>query len=165
MPPKKKDTGKAKLKEPAVQGTYKESQSPPSIPKLDSGIPIKSWVDTIQEQKETSSKAITSQERVNEWIESISKSPELIRALQSFSKNQEVPKTSLRETPFLKPQKEIVLSGSSSSQIVSQKPSQKSDWYNKTYQQNILSVENEFYNPDPFVTLSKFFPKGWFFKP
>ena len=87
MPPKKKDTGKAKLKEPAFQGAYKESQFPPPIPKLDSGIPIKSWVDTIQEQEETSSKVISSQEQVNEWIESISKSPELILALQSFSKN------------------------------------------------------------------------------
>ena len=174
MPPKKKDTGKAKLKEPAVQNTlaitggYKESQTPPSIPKLKSGIPIKSWVDTIQEEEESSSsKAVTSQEQVKDWIESISKSPELLLALQSFSKTKEpskdIQKPIIKETQFS--QKEVVLSGSSSSQIISQKPSQKSDWCHKTYQQNILSVEDGFYNSDPFITLSKFFPKGWFFKP
>ena len=94
MPPKKKDTGKAKLKEPAVQstlaitGTYKESQSPPPIPKLELGIPIKSWVDTIQEEESSSSKVVTSQDQVKEWIESISKSPELLLALQSISKSK-----------------------------------------------------------------------------
>ena len=135
MPPKRKDKGKAILKEPSVQSTYKDSQSPPQIPKLASGIPVKSWVDTIEEEEESSSKAITSQEQVNEWIESISKSPKLILALQSFSKNPELvkktQKISSKEIPI---SKQIVLSGSSSSQIISQKPSQKSDWYNKTYQ-------------------------------
>ena len=64
--------------------------------------------------------------------------------------------------------KEIISCESSSSQIIvsQSKLSQKSsDWFNKAYQQNVLSMEDEFYHSDPFQAISKIFPKGWFFKP
>ena len=165
---KRKDKGKAILKEPLSQTQYRESQETPPIQNLSCGIPVKSWINTIQKDKEKS-KAITSQGQVNEWIESIFKSPELILALQSFSKKPKLVKEVQKITS-----KEITLSGSTSSQTfsqqtpfqtISQSPSQKSDWFNKTYQQNILNIEDGFYNPDPFIALSKIFPKGWFFKP
>ena len=63
----------------------------------------------------------------------------------------------------------IVVSGeSSSSQIVLSQPTpskKTSDWFDKTHFQNILSMEDGFYHTDPFQSISKFFPKGWFFKP
>ena len=80
MAPKRKDKGTAILKEPLSQTQYRESQETPPIQNLSFGIPVKSWINTIQEDEEKS-EAIPSQGQVNEWIESISKSPELILAL------------------------------------------------------------------------------------
>ena len=47
-------------------------------------MPIKSWIDMIEDD-EAKSKALSTHEQVNELMKSISKSPELMLALQSFS--------------------------------------------------------------------------------
>ena len=61
----------------------------------------------------------------------------------------------------------VTISGeSSSSQIVFSQPTKKTSvWFDKTHSQNILTIEDGFYHTDPFQTLTKFFPKSWFFKP
>ena len=62
MPPKKKDKGKAILKDSAPQTTSKETQTTPPKDKLPSfAIPIKSWIDMVEEQ-EAQSKAFASGE-------------------------------------------------------------------------------------------------------
>ena len=81
MPPKKKDKGKGILKDPvsqtpskASQTSSKASQTSPPKELLSSAMPIKSWIDMIEDQ-EAQSKALASHEQVNEWMKSISKSP------------------------------------------------------------------------------------------
>lgn len=106
-------------------------------------------------------------------MRSISKFPELMLALQSFSQSQISPKEDVEKSVSKEISKSssqnVVVSGeNSSSQIVlSQSTLSKktSDWFDKTYFQNILSMEDGFYHTDPFQAISKFFPKGWFFKP
>ena len=175
MPPKRKDKGKGILKDPVPQTPSKEPQtSPPKEKLLSSAMPIKSWIDMIEDQ-EAQSKALTTHEQVNEWMKSIYKSPELMLALQSFSQSQISPKEEIeKEKPISKEiskpsSQTIVVSGeSSSSQIVLSQPTpskKTSDWYDKTHFQNILTMEDGFYHTDPFQAISKFFPKGWFFKP
>ena len=81
MPPKRKDKGKGILKDIGPPKTPKEPQTTPSTEKLlSSAMPIKSWIDMIEDQ-EAQSKALASHEQVNEWMKSISKSPELMLAL------------------------------------------------------------------------------------
>ena len=176
MPPKK-DKGKGVLKDPPPQPASKESLStPPKDKILSSAMPIKSWIDMVEEH-EAHSKAIASEVQVKEWMNSISNSPELLLALQSisqnkaFSKNPEEEKTVSKtiSKDISKSSSNIVLSGESSSSqiIVSQQnlPKKSSDWFNKTHHQNVLSIEDGFYHSDPFQAISKIFPKGWFFKP
>ena len=93
MPPKKKDKGKGILKDPVSQTPLKAPQpsSPPKEKLLSSAMPIKSWIDMIEDE-EAKSKAISSHEQVNQWMKSISKSLELMLALQSFSQSQISPK-------------------------------------------------------------------------
>lgn len=121
MPPKKKDKGKGILKDLVSQTPSKVSQSsPPKEKLLFSAMPIKSWIDMI-EDKEAKSKAIASQEQVNELMKSISKSPELMLALQIFSQSQISPneEKSISKEISKASSQNIVLSGeSSSSQIV-----------------------------------------------
>ena len=172
MPPKKKDKGKGILKDPVSQTPSKASQpsSPPKEKLLSSAMPIKSWIDMIEDE-EAKSKAISSQEQVNQWMKSISKSPELMLALQSFSQSQISPKEekSISKEIFKASSQNVVLSGESASfQIVLSQPKlskKTSDWYDKAHFQNILTLEDGFYHTDPFQAISKFFPKGWFFKP
>ena len=162
MPPKRREKGKGILTDPVSQTPSKASQSsPPKEKLLSSAMPIKSWIDTIEDQ-EAQSKALASQEQVNEWMKSISKSPELMLALQSFSQSQISPKeekTISKEISKASSQN-VVLSGeSSSSQIVLSQPKltkKTSDWFNKTCFQNILSMEDGFYHTDPFQAILKF---------
>ena len=88
MPPKKKDKGKAVLKDTESKATSKEPQSTPSKEKLfSSAIPIKSWIEMVEEQ-EAQYKAITSEDQVKEWMNSITKSLELMLALQNISQTK-----------------------------------------------------------------------------
>ena len=51
MPPKRKDKGKVVLKETEPPNTPKEPQTTPSKDKLlSSAMPIKSWIDMIEDQ-------------------------------------------------------------------------------------------------------------------
>ena len=136
-------------------------------------MPIKSWIDMVEEQ-EAQSKAIASDMQVKEWMNSITKSPELMLALQSISQNKVLSQIPEKEKSISKAiskpssSKETISCESSSSQIIvsQSKLSQKSsDWICKTYHHNVLSMEDEFYHSDPFQAISKIFPKGWFFKP
>ena len=159
MPPKKRDKDKGILKDPVPQTPSKAS--PPKEKLLSSVMPIKSWIDMIEEQ-EAHSKALASHEQVNEWMKSISKSPELMLALQNFSQSQISPKEEIEKEKSIskeisKPSSQsqnVVISGeSSSSQIVLSQPApskKTSDWYDKTHFQNILTMEDDFYHTDPF---------------
>jgi len=65
MPPRRKDKGRGILKDHVSQTPSKASQSsPPKEKLLSSAMPIKSWIDTIEEQaaQEAQSKALASQE-------------------------------------------------------------------------------------------------------
>ena len=143
MPPRKKDNGKAVLKDTESETASKEPQSTPSKEKLlYSAMRIKSWIEMVEEQ-EAQYKATTSEDQVKEWMNSITKSPELMLALQNISQTKalsHVPeKEKLVSKAISKPSssKEIVSCESSSSQIVvsQSKLSQKiSNWFNKAYQ-------------------------------
>ena len=133
-------------------------------------MPIKSWIDMVEEQ-EAQAKAIASDKQVKEWMNSITKSLELMLALQNISQNKapsQVPKKETKAISKPSSSKEVISCESSSSQIIisQSKLSQKSsDWINKTYHQNVLFMEDGFYHSDPFQAITKIFPKGWFFKP
>lgn len=63
---KKKDKEKGILKDPVSQTPPKDSQSsPPKEKLLSSAMPIKSWIDMIEDE-ESKSKALISHEQVNE---------------------------------------------------------------------------------------------------
>ena len=165
MPPKNSNKGKGIAKDIDLKATSKESQSsPPKEKLLSSAMPINSWIDMIEDE-EARSKALSTQDQVNHWMKSISKSPELMLALQNFSQSQESPKEiSEKESPkeITKSSQTIIVSGgSSSSQIVLSQPTKKTSvWFDKAHFQNILTIEDRFYHTDPFQTLTKFFPKG-----
>ena len=173
MPPKK-NKGKAVLKDTGSQEPSKEPLSTPSKEKLlSSALPIKSWIEMVEEHG-AQYKSISSDDQVKQWMSSIAKSPELMLALQSLSQSQSSPSKEEKEKPISKEvskpysQNVVVSCESSSSQIVLSQPTpskKTSDWFDKTHFQNILSMEDGFYHTDPFQSISKFFPKGWFFKP
>ena len=124
MPPKKKDKGKAVLKDTEPHPTSKEPQSTPSKEKLlSSAMPIKSWIEMVEEQ-EAQYKATTSEDQVKEWMNSITKSPELMLALQNISQSKalsQVPekeKLVSKEISKSSSPKEVVSCESSSSQII-----------------------------------------------
>ena len=142
MPPKRRDKGKCIAKDPEP----KEPQSPPKEKLLSSAMPIKSWIDMIEDQ-EAQFKALASHEQVNKWMKSSFKSPELMLALQSFSKSQisskdDIDKEKSITKEISKPSSQnVVFSGeNSSSQLVLSQPTlskKTSDWYDKTHFQNI----------------------------
>ncbi|KAH9679453.1 hypothetical protein KPL71_026141 [Citrus sinensis] len=167
MAPKiRRDKGKA----PASQESSKEPQATPSKEKLlSSAMPIKSWIELVEEHK-AKYKSISSEDQVKQWMSSITKSPELMIALQSLSQVQPKEEEKPTSKDISKPSSQnIVVSGeSSSSQIVLSQPTpskKTSDWFDKAHFQNIISMEDGFYHSDPFQSISKFFPQGWFFKP
>ncbi|KAH9779649.1 hypothetical protein KPL71_007778 [Citrus sinensis] len=167
MAPKRRiDKGKA----PASQEPSKEPQATPSKEKLlSSAMPIKSWIELVEEH-EAKYKSISSEDQVKQWISSITKSPELMIALQSLSQVQPKEEEKPTSKEISKPSSQnIVVSGeSSSSQIVLSQPTpskKTSDWFDKAHFQNIISIEDGFYHSNPFQSISKFFPQGWFFKP
>ena len=65
MPPKRRDKGKGIAKDPEPKAAPKDSQSsPPKEKLLSSAMPIKSWIDMIEDE-EARSKALTTHEQVN----------------------------------------------------------------------------------------------------
>ena len=82
MPLKRKDKGKDIAKDTDSQKASKEPQSTSSKEKLlSSAMPIKSWIEKVEEEQGTQYKSISSEQQVKEWMESITKSPELMLAL------------------------------------------------------------------------------------
>ena len=168
MPPKRKDKGKGILKDAEPLKPSKEPQSTPSKDKiLSSAMPIKSWIEMVEEEQGSKYTSISSEQQVKEWMESITKSPELMLALQGISKSKAL--SQMPEKEFTKPlsqSQNIVLSGeSSSSQIILSQPTpskKTSAWFDNTYFQNILTIEDGFYHSDPFQTLAKFSLKAGF---
>ncbi|KAH9679745.1 hypothetical protein KPL71_026254 [Citrus sinensis] len=121
MAPKiRRDKGKA----PASQESSKEPQATPSKEKLlSSAMPIKSWIELVEEH-EAKYKSISSEDQVKQWMSSITKSPELMIALQSLSQVQPKEEEKPTSKDISKPSSQnIVVSGeSSSSQIVLSQP-------------------------------------------
>ncbi|KAL9437193.1 hypothetical protein AB3S75_023108 [Citrus x aurantiifolia] len=159
MAPKRKDKGKAVLKDIGQQEPSKEPQATPSKEKLlSSAMPIKSWIELVEEH-EAQYKSISSDDQVKQWMNSITKSPELMLALQNLSQSQSSPNKEETKKPTSKEiskpssQNIVVSAESSSSQIVLSQPTpskKTSDWFDKTHFQNILSIEDGFYHSDPF---------------
>ncbi|KAH9716794.1 hypothetical protein KPL71_021576 [Citrus sinensis] len=119
-PKKRSDKGKA----PASQEPSKELQATPSKEKLlSSAMPIKSWIELVEEH-EAKYKSISSEDQVKQWMSSITKSPELMIALQSLSQVQPKEEEKPTSKDISKPSSQnIVVSGeSSSSQIVLSQP-------------------------------------------
>ena len=76
----------------------------------------------VEEEQETQYKAISSEQQVKDWMESITKSPELMLALQGISKSkalsqipEEEKQTSKEISKTLSQSQNVVLSGESSS--------------------------------------------------
>ncbi|KAH9802080.1 hypothetical protein KPL71_001245 [Citrus sinensis] len=119
MPPKKKDKGKVVLKDSDSRATSKEPQATPSKDKLlSSAMPIKSWIEMVEEHG-AHYKSISSDDQVKQWMSSITKSPELMLALQNLSQSQTSPK---KEIDKPSSQNIVVSAESSSSQIVLSQP-------------------------------------------
>ncbi|KAH9777048.1 hypothetical protein KPL71_006899 [Citrus sinensis] len=124
MAPKRRDKGKAPFKDIASQEPSKEPQATPSKEKLlSSAMPIKSWIELVEEH-EAKYKSISSEDQVKQWMSSITKSPELMIALQNFSQSQPKEEENPTSKDISKPSSQnIVVSGeSSSSQIVLSQP-------------------------------------------
>ena len=107
-------------------------------------MPIKSWIEMVEEEQGTQYKPISSEQQVKEWMESITKSPELMLALQDISKSKALSQIPEEEKPISKEitkpssqSQNVVHSGeSSSSQIVLSQPTpskKTSDWFDKTH--------------------------------
>ena len=123
------------------------------------------------EDDEAKSKALSTHEQVNQWMKSISKSPELMIALQNSLSQSQTPSKDISEKEIPKEisktfSQNVVVSGeSSSSQIVLSQPTSSkktSDWFDKTHFQNIISVEDGFYHTDPFQAFQSFSQKAGF---
>ena len=66
MPLKRRDKGKGIAKDPEFKAAPKDPQSsPPKEKLLSSAMPIKSWIDMIEDD-EVKSKALSTQEQVNQ---------------------------------------------------------------------------------------------------
>jgi hypothetical protein len=103
MPPKAK--AKDKGKAPQTQPTKPES-SKPSAKLMSSAIlaakPIKSWYEAVIEEEETTKPPQVQTDVVQQWVDTISKSPELLLALQKVS--QQASSDSVSQTcSFSKP--------------------------------------------------------------
>ncbi|KAH9727428.1 hypothetical protein KPL70_008677 [Citrus sinensis] len=139
MPPKK-NKGKAVLQVTGSQEPSKEPLSTPSKEKLlSSALPIKSWIEMVEDHG-AHYKSVSSDDQVKQWMSSITKSPELMLALQNLSQSQISPK---KEIEVSKPssQNVVVSAESSSSQIVLSQPTlskKTSDWIPKSSFKELL---------------------------
>ena len=177
MPRKKKDKEKIKTDKVVFD---KVSLS------LSAKKPIKSWFDIVgqDQSKVDSSKA----PEIQQWIESISRTPELLKAIQATIRppaselpsilglppsgitSQLVSKSEKGESSFsskaLSQSISNPVNSQSNSQIVlSQSKTKAFEFLAKTTFQNILTVEDGFYHKDSFFCLQNHFLKNWFFKP
>ena len=165
MPPKAK--AKDKGKAPQTQPTKPESLKP-STKLMSSAIlaakPVKSWYEAVIENEETTKPPQVQTDAVQHWVDIISKSPELLLALQKVSQqasSDSVSQTGSISKSLSKPQGGI----SSSKPLLSLQqtsfPKIKSKYIFKTAFQNILTMEEGFYHENPSIAASKIFPPKW----
>ncbi|KAJ9176922.1 hypothetical protein P3X46_012183 [Hevea brasiliensis] len=154
----------------------------------------------VEAEEEDQTKFIESQapetgSQIQKCIESLSKSPEVLQALQNItqanqaqkgkstkpiSKNQEKGESSSQKTlsqnfqnisqahEILQIDFQTNVSQRNSSQIVLSQTKLKkksSEWITKTHFQNVLIIEDEFLHQDASMAISKAFTKGWYYKP
>ena len=169
MPPKAK--AKDKRKAPQTQPTKPESPKP-STKLMSSAIltakPIKSWYEAVIEEEETTKPQQDETDAVQHWVDTISKSPELLLALQKVSQQTSgdfVSQTGSISKPLSKHQGGISTSKPLLSLQQTSFPKTKSKYIFKTTFQNILTMEEGFYHENPSIAASKIFPPNWYYKP
>ena len=143
--------------------------------------PIKFWFDIVSQDqsKVDSSKAL----EIQQWIELISRTPELLKAIQATIKPPASEQPSILGLPPSGIASQLVsksekgesssssktLSQSISNPVNTQRSSQivlsqskvkASEFLTKTTFQNILTVEDGFYHKDPFFSLQNHFPRN-----
>jgi hypothetical protein len=164
---KAKDKGKA----PQTQLTKLESLKP-SAKLMSSAIlavkPIKSWYEAVIEKEKTTKLPQVQIDAVQHWVDIISKSPELLLALQKVS--QQASSDSVSQTCSIfkslsKPQRGISASKPLLSLQQTSFPKTKSKYIFKTTFQNILTMEEGFYHENPSIAASKIFLPNWHYKP
>jgi hypothetical protein len=169
MPPKArtKDKGKA----PQTQPIKPESPKP-SSKLISSAIqvakPVKSWYEAVIEEEEPTKPSEVQPNTVQHWVDTISKSPELLLALQKVSQqasNDSASPTGSISKPLSKPQGGFSTSKPLLSLQQTSFPKTKSKYIFKTTFQNILTMEEGFYHEDPSIAASKIFPSNWYYKP
>jgi len=136
----------------------------------DGGITIKSWYEAGIEEDETTKSPQVQPDTVQHWVDTISKSPELLLPLQKVSQqasSDSISQTGSVSKPISKPRGGI----SASKTLLSLQPTQtsfpktKSKYIFKTTFQNILTMEEGFYHENPSIAVSKKFPPNWYYKP
>jgi len=169
MPPKAK--AKDKGKAPQTQPTKPESPKP-SAKLMSSTIlaakPIKSWYEAVIEEEETTKPPQVQTNVVQHWVDIISKSPELLLALQKVSQqasSDSVSQTGSISKSLSKPQRGISALKPLISLQQTSFPKTKSKYIFKTNFQNILTMEEGFYHENPSIAVSKIFPPNWHYKP
>jgi hypothetical protein len=164
---KAKDKGKA----PQTQPTKPESPKP-STKLMSSAIlavkSIKSWYEAVIEEEETTKLPHVETDTVQHWVDIISKSLELILALQKVS--QQASSDSVSQTCSIfkslsKPQRGISASKPLLPLQQISFPKTKSKYIFKTTFQNILTMEEGFYHENPSIAASKIFLSNWHYKP
>ena len=130
--------------------------------------PIKSWYEAIIEEEETTKPQQDQTDAVQHWVDTISKSPELLLALQKVSQQtsgDSVSQTGSISKALSKHQGGISTSKPLLSLQQTSFPKTKSKYIFKTTFQNILTMEEGFYHENPSIAASKFFPSNWYCKP
>jgi hypothetical protein len=169
MPPKArtKDKGKA----PQTQPTKPESPKPSSklmSSAIQAAKPVKSWYEAVIEEKEPTKPSEVQLDTVQHWVDTISKSPKLLLALQKVSQqasNDSASPTGSISKSLSKPQGGFSTSKPLLSLQQTSFPKKKSKYIFKTTFQNILTMEEGFYHEDPSIAASKIFPQNWYYKP
>jgi len=162
-----KDKGKA----PQTQSTKPESPKP-SAKLMSSAIqatkPVKSWYEAVIKEEEPTKPSEVQPDTVQHWVDTISKSPELLLALQKVSQqasnDSASPTCSISES-LSKPQGGFSTSKPFLSLQQTSFPKIKSKYIFKTTFQNILTIEEGFYHENPSIATSKIFPPNWYYKP
>jgi hypothetical protein len=165
MPPKAR--AKDKRKAPQTQPTKPESPKP-SAKLMSSAIlsakPVKSWYEAVIEEEPTKPPQVQP-DTVQHWVDTISKSPELLLALQKVSQqasNDSVSPTGSISKSLSKPQRGFSTSKPLLSLQQTSFPKTKSKYIFKTTFQNILTMEEGFYHENPSIAASKIFPPNWY---
>jgi len=129
--------------------------------------PIKSWYEAVIEDEEITKPPQVQTDTVQHWVDTISKLPELLLALQKVS--QQASSDSVSQTCSIfkslsKPQGDILSSKPLLSLQQTSFSKTKSKYIFKNAFQNILTMEEGFYHENPSIAASKIFPPKWHYK-